>query len=247
MDEHFLLLTLIVLVGNITEAVTGFGSTVIAVTLGAHLYPIHYLVPIFVPLNIIISGYFVLRYNYAIEHSVLWGRILPLTIPGILLGISIFNFAQNTMLKIAYGVFIVGFSTYELAHILRASKQVKPKPLSPLQSALCLTSGGIMQAIYLSGGPLVVYYASRKLLNKRNFRSTLSALWLVLNIFLLISHVFTGKTTFTTLKASGMLLPALLAGIVIGEWLHHRIPEKTFRILVFLLLIVAGASLIIKG
>lgn len=246
MDGNFLLLMLIFFLGNIVESVTGFGSTIIAVTLLAHLYPIHYLVVVFIPLNIVLSLYFVLRYYYAIEHSLLWKKILPLAGLGLPIGILIFNTVQNQILKVAFGIFVIGFSLYELFRILKTSNQVIPKQISLLKSAFFLISGGIMQGAYASGGPLIVYYASKKIFNKQSFRSTLSALWLVLNIFLVINYVLTGRINYATFKADIILLPMLVIGIVIGEWLHNRIPERIFRIFIFLLLLVAGASLVIK-
>lgn len=222
----------------------GFGSTIIAVALGASLYPIHYLIPVLVPINILLSAYFVARYWKFVQHLVLWKKIVPVAGIGVVVGILIFNLMQNNILKFVYGIFIIGFSVYELSRILFVSEQIKLQPLSRFRAVLWLFAGGIIHGTYLSGGPLIVYYGAKELPDKQNFRITLSALWLVLNVFLLGSHIFSGKTNFHTLKASILLLPALVLGIVVGDWLHYRIKERIFRMFVFILLFVAGISLL---
>jgi len=241
-DAHFIILVLVVLCGNVVEAVTGFGSTITAVTIGAHAFKIDTLVTTLVPLNIIISIYIVVRHRSGLNVKELLGGILPMTGVGLAAGIIIFNTADIEILKKLYGAFVFAFSAFEVVRILRL-KQMEEAPLGRVQAAFWLIFGGVMQGIYASGGPMVVYYASRKLKDKRTFRSTLSGLWLILNITMFISHLISGKTDAETLKTSAMLLPALLGGIVLGEWIHTRIPERVFRIVVFAILLVAGASL----
>ena len=39
-------------------------------------------------------------------------------------------------------------------------------------------------------------------------------------------------------------LPVVFVGVIVGEWLHHRISEQRFRIAVFLLLLLTGIALL---
>jgi len=246
-DIKFLLLFLIIVLAKTVEAVTGFGSTVIALTLGAQIYPIEWLLPILVPLNIILSIYIVARHGRTVNVRELTHRILPLTIGGLVVGMVIFDLVQGRVLKLGFGIFVVLFSIFELYRILRAVSASSEKPLTFLKSAAWLFTGGVIHGIYASGGPLVVYYANKKLKDKSEFRSTLSVLWLVLNILLLANYIQADKISLDALKACGALLPAIGCGILIGEALHRRIPERTFRIMVFILLIAAGVSLALKA
>jgi len=246
-DMRFIVLVIIVLCSNFVEATTGFGSTIIAVTLGAHIYDIDFLVLSLVPLNILISIYIVARHWSALDKQELVRNIIPFAGAGLAVGIVLFNRLGVETLKIAYGAFVLSFSIFETVRIVRTKTGTGLKPLSRPASALWLIAGGIIQGIYASGGPMVVYYASRKLPDKTTFRSTLSGLWLVLNVAMFISHVATGKTDLDILKVSATLLPSLIIGIAVGEWVHTRIPEKTFRLFVFIILIVAGGALLLKG
>ena len=101
-----------------------------------------------------------------------------------------------------------------------------------------------MQGIYAAGGPLIVYYAHRVLTHKSVFRATLSTVWLILNASVFASHLLAGRHTPRSLLTVLGLLPVLAVGIVIGEKLHGRIPERAFRLLVYSVLLLSGTSLV---
>jgi uncharacterized membrane protein YfcA len=236
----------IVFFSNVTEACAGFGATILALIFGARYFAIEDLIPILVPLNLLLSLTIVLRYRGDIDWRALGSRILLLTGIGMPIGIAIFQYAPSRSLKIAFGVIVVLLGLFELTSEALARKKggrAKDRPLRPWQGFLFLFGGGIMQGLYASGGPFVVYYASREIAEKRRFRTTLAMLWLILNLVLTGSLVFTGKLTRFTLSYSLYLLPAVLLGMFAGMKLHDRVSEATFRRLVYALLVVAGASL----
>ena len=106
-----------------------------------------------------------------------------------------------------------------------------------------LPTAGIVHGIYASGGPLLIYAVSRLNLTKSVFRSTLGAVWFILSVILTASYVMTGKMSAHSLKLILLLLPVILIGILLGEWLHHRINEYRFKIFVFAVLLFAGLSI----
>jgi hypothetical protein len=148
------------------------------------------------------------------------------------------------MLKIIYGCFVALLSVREL-YLLYKKKHVRGL-LSKVAEASWLVAGGIIHGIFVSGGPLVVYVAGRIIPQKANFRSTLAALWMVLNLVLTASYIVTGRLNLSSLSSSAMLLPVVILCIVLGEHLHNIVDEYKFRIIVFILLFFAGISLIIR-
>jgi hypothetical protein len=130
-------------------------------------------------------------------------------------------------------------------YLLYKRKQDR-RPLSRVEEGAWLMAGGIIQGVFASGGPPVVYVAGRIIPQKSNFRSTLAALWMVLNIVLTASYIITGKLTLPSLSISAMLLPVVIVCIVLGERLHNLVDENKFRMIVFTLLLFAGISLIIR-
>ena len=74
----WLLLGVFILFAYAVEAMTGFGSIVISLSLGALLLPIPDLLPVLVPLNIVMTGYLAFKYRRHIDRSTLLRVVLPL-------------------------------------------------------------------------------------------------------------------------------------------------------------------------
>lgn len=236
-------LAVIVFVAFGIEAALGFGCTVLAVTMGVHFYTLEHLLPVLVCLNLLLSAYIVVRHRQGIVWRVLLLRILPLMGLGMPLGMVLFGFAGGAYLKLGFGLFVTLVAGFELYLLLaRPTRQVLP--LGTARAAAALVAGGVMHGLYASGGPMAVYFASRQLADKRQFRSTLSLLWLVLNAVLLGGYVWRGVVDERTGVTSVLLLLPLVAGIFAGEWLHRRVNERSFRLLVFALLLLGGLVLV---
>lgn len=244
MDINLAILAVIILIAYMVGATTGFGGAMISITVAVHLYPVDFLVPVLVLLNLAISMYIVVRHHQGVDWKLLFRKIIPLTGIGLPVGLVLFNFVKMDTLKTALGVFIICLSLFELAILVGSGEEDRRRPLSPVQSAFWLFLGGVMHGMYASGGPLVAYYAGRNIQDKRTFRSTLSALWLILNTILLIVFLSTGKLTAESAWVGVFLLPFLAIGIAMGEWLHPRLAERNFRILVFSILVLAGISVL---
>jgi uncharacterized membrane protein YfcA len=239
-------LMIIVFFSNLTEACAGFGATILAIIFGARFFAIEDLIPMLVPLNLLLSLVIVVRYFGDIDRRALLTKILPITGIGMPIGIAIFQSAPSRTLKIAFGVIVVILGLFELSSDALArlkGRKVAQKKLPFWQGALFLLGGGIMQGLYASGGPFVVYFASREITDKKRFRTTLALLWLILNLVLTSSLFFSGKITRFTLQYSLYLLPAVLLGMWVGIKVHDRVSESTFRRIVYALLVLAGSSL----
>lgn len=245
MDTIFPLL-IIVFFSNLVEACAGFGATILALIFGAQFFSIENLVPILVPLNLLLSLIIVIRYFGDVDRKALLTRILPLTGIGMPIGILIFQNAPSKLLKMAFGVIVVILGLFELTQAVFRKSKDEASRLPLWQGVLFLLGGGIMQGLYASGGPFVVYFASREIREKAKFRTTLALLWLVLNLILTASLAFSGKITPYTMRFSLYLLPSVLLGTLAGILVHNRVSESTFRKLIYGLLVVAGASLVYR-
>ncbi|UCH23915.1 MAG: sulfite exporter TauE/SafE family protein [Deltaproteobacteria bacterium] len=242
MESNFLWLACFVWLSYTTQATTGFGSTIIAVTLGAILYPIQFLLPILVPLDIVVNAFVVIRHQRYVDRQILFKTIIPIMGIGLFIGIAAFNILHGRLLKKLFGLLVVGLSVRELQRLLKN----KPPQFatSKFISRLYIFSAGIIQGIYASGGPLLVYAMNRLNLPKSIFRSTISALWLIANIILTASYIVADKMNWVSLKYFGLLLPVIIIGIIAGEKLHAVINEHAFKIIVFVLLLGAGFPII---
>lgn len=238
------LLALIVFGASLTEAALGFGSTVLTVALGAHLVPLGVLLPAVVPVNMALSAAIVLRHRDAVDGRLLVRRILPLMGAGFPVGLMLFHLGSDALLCGLFGGLVATLAAIELVRLRRSEAS---RPLSPIGGASLLVAGGVVHGIYGSGGPLVVYVAGREPLGKRRFRSTLSVLWLLFGAALLASYAASGALTAETGKMSLALAVPVALGLLAGEALHARVPERPFRIGVYALLLGAGAVLVQRG
>jgi uncharacterized membrane protein YfcA len=239
-DPRFWLFAGIVALAFAAEATTGFGATVIALALGIHLFPLGELLPVFVPLGLFVSAWIVLRGRAHVARRLLAARILPWMGLGLALGLGIFESASHELLRRAFGVFVVSLAAFELWRLLRESTAARE--LSPPARAAALLGAGVMHGMFSTGGPLLVWALGRSLPDKRAFRATLSCVWLVLGSALTTAYALGGRLDAGTLRATGALLPVLGIAIAAGEWAHHRLDERRFRVTVYGLLLASGAS-----
>lgn len=242
-DTQLLVLAAIIWIAFTTEAATGFGSTVIAVTLGVRLYPIHVLLPLLVALNLFLSSYIIWRHHVHVSRRLLLRQILPVMGCGLALGLAVFQHASSDTLKTVFGVFVVAVGVRELWTLTRGTN-AQPRPLAPITRHSGLFAAGIAHGLFACGGPLLVYVLGRSSLDKHSFRSTLATVWLTLNVTLTVAYVSTGRIDHTALPFIALLVPAVAAGIAGGEWAHQRLDERRFRSAVLALLVAAGFTIV---
>lgn len=241
--DPWLLLGLFILFAYTVEVVTGFGSIVIALSLGALLLPIAELLPVLVPLNILMTGWISFRYRRHIHWPTLLRLILPLMALGTLGGYFLRPFLGDSLLQLLFGLLIVWFAGRELWRIWNG--------LMARRHPVWLTNGlmmgaGLTHGLFASGGPLLVYALAGVQLEKAAFRATLVAVWFSLNSLLTMMFLFDGSLV-AALPRLVMYLPLLVLGVVVGEYLHHRFDESRFRQLVFILLLITGLILFIRA
>ncbi len=244
LHNPWLWLGLFVLIAYTIETVTGFGSIVIALSLGALLLPISEMLPVLVPLNICMTGYLMLRHRQHIHWPTLLKLILPMMGAGTLLGYGLRPSLGDASMRSLFAVLIIWFAGRELYRYWHSDAPNNPHGSLWTRSWMLLA--GVTHGLFASGGPLLVYALAGIQLDKARFRATLISVWFTLNTILTLLFAFDG-TLFESLPRLAAFLPILLVGLVLGEWLHHRISEERFRLAVFLLLLLTGCSLLIAS
>lgn len=238
------ILAFLVAVGQTIQTITGFGSNALALSIGAHIYPISNLIVVLVTLSTIQVYWLALKNFKKILWRELFTRIFPASALGMPIGMVAFYKLNVGYMKLLLGTFIVITS---LAELYRLSKQNIPStPLKTLPALAVLVAAGFVHGAFATGGPLVVYYSSRQINEKGAFRATMAMLWVVLDTILMISYSISGRLNASTLELSAFLLPALAVGIIIGEILHDKVEEATFKKIVQVVLFMAGLSLFFR-
>lgn len=246
LSPDIILLGCILFFAVISQALSGFGSVVITVTLGALYYDIEEMKVILIPLNIIITGWIVFKHHKVIDKPLLFKWILPIMGAGVVLGIFLADFITGNLLVQVFGGIIVFLAITELVRNLLKKGEAYTAWIRLIPMPVWLLGSGITHGLYGSGGPMLVYAVGRLQLSKSVFRNTLSAVWLIFNTALTVYFIFDAKIHSGNLPVIGAFVPVVIVGFIIGDWLHHRVPEKIFRIIVFALLGFAGAALLLK-
>ncbi len=241
-------LALIVVAAFAVEATVGFGATLVTLALGSLVMPTDAVLYRVVPLNLLLSASLAARGRHAIDARALFARMLPAMVAGMPVGLLVLHEVTPRQLQRLLAALVLALAAVELLALTRATAaragpdaSLPPRPLSRAAGLALLILGGVAHGALASGGPPVVYVAARTMKDKAVFRATLSALWLLLNVVLVALYALGGRVTAATLRDSVPLLPAVAVGLALGDVVHARVSEASFKRLVFgLLVIVAG-------
>lgn len=232
-----------ILLAYTVEAITGFGSLVIALSLGALLLPLSQLIPVMIALNVLMSGYMAWRNRRHIHWPTLLKLILPLMLFGTLVGYGLRPWLGDQLLKAAFGVLVLWFSSREL---WRMYHQRIAQPHPPMLNRVLTFGAGITHGLFASGGALLVYAMAGTPLNKSYLRATLLSVWFSLNTCLCVIFLLDGSL-MPALPRVVSFIPLLVVGALLGEFLHHRLNEHRFRQFLYSLLVIAGTLLLGKA
>ena len=240
---NILLLALILVLAHLVETTLGFGDTIISLALGLFLFPLEVLLPALVALAILQSAWLVIRWHRRVNWRLLLITILPLAFAGMLAGILIRDYANETALIILLGIFIIVVSVVELIglHIRKSTAGPLPRYLA----VPVILGGGIFHGLFATGGPLVVYYAGREIREPQAFLGTLAVLWLILNVALYATMWMAGSAGVQSLQLAGMVLPGFIAGVLIGSLI--KVKELTFKTMTWSVLFVVGMIQLIRA
>lgn len=215
-----------------SEAITGFGSIVIAIALGSRFFSIPELLPILVPLSVLMSSTLLIKFYRDIHIHLLLYRILPFISVGMVAGILLVTILSTDLLKLLFAGLMIWFAGREL-YKLHRDLIIRPKPTwwQPLWTFFA----GITHGMFASGGPLLVYSLNGQYLSKSQFRATLVSVWFGLNVSYVAYMLQQGKIQ-PVLPQIMSYVPVLAFAFFCGHWLHKRVSERQFKQIVYWLL-----------
>jgi uncharacterized membrane protein YfcA len=233
-----LLAGLLIFASHLVAGITGFGNQIVALPLLAMLVGLDAGKCTLVVLGSVMYAILTARWHERINWRELL-VIVALAGVGLVIGMYVFEMLNERLAKRTLGVFVLVMG---LQGLLRPSLlKLVPGPLAKL----LVVAGGIVHGAFTTGGPLLVIYAQRAMPEKGQFRSTLAVMWIVLNVGLMTGWTIAGSWSPRTPTLCLVGLPFLLAGLSVGEYLHHKLDGPTFRATVNAVLIVNGLVLIL--
>lgn len=230
---------IIIFLAYTVKGLSGFGSGLIAIPLLAFMFPLTFIVPVLGLLSY--SG--TVMQSVHLRKQVVWRDMLPL-IPFSLLGIFIaiwllVNVDANSLVT-ALGIFVLLYAVYSLLPLSVHAGSRRWAIVAGL-------GGGMVGALFGTGGPFYVVYLKMRQLKKSQFRATIAMIFLVDGGARMLAYAFNGLFTPQVLWLVATLLPVLFLGMYVGHHLHIKIDQQRFNQVISLLLILSGVMLIIKS
>ncbi len=239
----YIMLGAFILFAYTAEAMTGFGSIVIALSLGALFFPIDFLQTVLVPLNICMTSFLTYRYRQHIDWNLLAKLIMPFMLAGTLAGFVLQPHLGGAVLKTIFAALILWFSLRELLR-MRGGLEVKTKSIG--WSRGIIGAAGITHGLFASGGPLLVYGLAGMSIDKARFRATLILVWLSLNSVLTVLFLIDGRIQ-ANWQPIVAFLPLLPLGVWLGEHLHHKVNEDSFKLWIYRVLVLSALALLVSS
>lgn len=178
-------------------------------------------------------------------------KITCIMLAGMVPGFLIINhFSVNSgVLYKTLGIIVIGFTALGIIRSRRQGKNNDKKQKMLFNDIVMyglLLISGIVHGMFVCGGPLLVVYANDKLKDSDEFRSTVSAVWVVLNSINMFTDIgagrFNGNTVILLLISTAVLFLAML----IGNLIYKHMNKKAFMVLTYTLMAISGVSLLVK-
>lgn len=239
-----ILFYIIVLLTNIVQCITGFAGTVLAMPFSIMLVGYETAKPILNILGIVVSAVIVITNFKKInkkEFLKITGVMAVCIVADYFIGRYFLQY-ESAMYK-TLGVIVIIFA---LINAYKFYSKKDEKELSPVLMNFILVLSGFVHGIFVCGGPLLVTYASAKLKDKDEFRSTLSAVWVILNSIIMFEDISSGYFNKQVLIMLSISVIILTAAMTIGNFLCKKMSKNVFLQITYVLMFISGVSLLIK-
>lgn len=220
---------------------TGFGSSIVAVPMLAHVLPLTAAVPMMILLEF--SGSLLLgRSSFRqVNRGEILG-LMPIAVVGIVLGVTLLIKLPAQLLLGSLGVFALAFGIYSIADP-HFRGQVSRGWALPTGLA-----GGTFSALYGTGGPIYASYLSRRIEDKTKLRSTMSAVITISTGVRIAIFLATGLLLQIKLLLMALALAPLMAlGLKLGSRVHLNMSPHRMRQVLGAVLVGSGVSLLARA
>jgi uncharacterized membrane protein YfcA len=237
------LAALAALAGAAVQSATGFGfALVLSPALFAVMDPVEAvtaLLALGLALNLL-----VLFEGGRPEH-VDWRALAPMllaAVPGLAIGAVALTQLSKEVLQVAVGVAVIAAAGWQLRERARGHR-----PLPPAAAwGAGFASGALTTSISVSGPPLVLWLEARGV-RPEEFRASLAASFLALNLVGGLVLLAAEGTGAFDAGAVAVLLALVVAGYALGALAFRRLDRERFFTLVLALVAATGVASVLAG
>jgi uncharacterized membrane protein YfcA len=238
--EVVVIAALVVVAAYLVFGLTGFGSTVISLPLLAQLLPLKFAVALLMLLDFAAFVGFGLRVRRGIRFDeIRW--LVPTALLGMVLGLTLLVRVAESWLLGLLGLFVLCYAAYGL------TRRGLPAGL-PRWSGLPIgLAGGAFSALFGTGGVLFAIFNAGRIRDKGELRASNAAMIALSSLARLGLFGAAGLLAQDGLwPLVALMLPAVAAGVLLGHRLHARVPAGAVVRAVHAVLLLAGASLLLR-
>lgn len=239
-----ILFLLIVFLSNIIQCITGFAGTILAMPFATMVVGFAVAKPALNAVAVAGSLGVAATNVKSINFKELF-KICGIMLSGIAISYLIKDtlMSSEKLLYILLGSLTIGVSLFNFIKLI-LKKETKNLPV--YISIPLLVVAGLVHGVFVCGGPLLVIYAADKLRDTKQFRATLSAVWVILNSMIFVLDIVQGAFLSRTTTLTLLSIIVLIAAVFIGNILSKKLSKSAFLILTYLLMIISGVSLLLK-
>jgi len=220
--------------------ITAFGAALFTVPLLSQFFPLDFVLPMSVLLDVSAALALGTRFSREADKSEL-KLMVPTCLIGAVLGVTLLVSLPRAATIAALGVFLIAYG----GHALHQGGNVSTvgrgwAPVSGL-------AGGVLGTLFGIGAPPYAIYLSRRKTDLRAYRATLSNMVLFSVSIRALVFLASGLMLVDRLVGFAMLVPFALTGLWFGNRLQRRISREATLRLVSGLLLLIGTSLIYRS
>lgn len=219
----------------------GFGTTLVAAPVLAHVLPVSTVVPALALTDFIAAIGNGFRLGPQVQRAEVW-RLAPAMLIGSAFGAWVLFAVPVKTLMLLLGVFVV----------LYALNGLRPKapapPLAPRWAWWFGGAGGVLSALFGAGGWVYSAYLVRRLNDPVQIRATQNAVLTVSSFIRVGLFVAAGRYFDLNLLLLVLcLLPAVALGLYLGHRITLRMDRQRFMRVLYGVLLCTGASLVLRA
>jgi uncharacterized membrane protein YfcA len=240
-ELHVLIISALVVAGAfVVFGISAFGAALITVPVLSHFYPLDFVLPVCVLLDVSAAIFMGARFSRSADLSELkW--MVPLCLLGAVLGVTLLVNLPRQATLAAFGGFLLVYGIYTL----RRDEGVRI--ISRAWAPVAGFSGGLMGTLFGVGAPPYAMYLSHRFTDKTALRATLSSMVLMSTAIRTLVFTVGGLMLADRLLMFALLLPFALAGLWLGNRLQGRISREQLGRFISLLVLMIGASVMIRA
>jgi uncharacterized membrane protein YfcA len=242
MDGLFLVLfCFAALAGGFVSGFSGFAMGLVVSGVWLHIITPIQTAALIAGYGLLTQGYGILKLRHALNWRAIWPLSLGTTI-GIPIGVLLLTYINPAYLRLGVGVLLVLYAIYSLAR-----PAFKPMKIGAVPDIGIGIVNGLVGGLTGLGGVVSTISCQWRGWTRDAQRAVFQPVLFAAFVMISISLAVTGAFTPETIKLYGLGLPFMLVGIWSGFKLYGKIDDEMFRKVVLILILLAGASLIVPA